>query len=155
MLSLQTRRVLLFASLGLSLGLGAAALVVVPRAGWSTNDVTTGRAPGYPDLQNRVYDMPPVQTLQFARAAIALLPRWRLVSASAPTGSTLRAQVRTVVGGFVDDVFVEVTPAGPNNDASRVVIRSRSRVGRADLGENARHIRALQAAMDNKLPLLR
>ena len=56
-----------------------------------------------------------------------------------------------VPGGlFTDDLTVTVSPEGNN---SRVVIRSHSRVGRADLGMNARHIRKLQAAMDDKLPV--
>ena len=40
--------------------------------------------------------------------------------------------------GFRDDVIVRITPAG---NGSRVDVRSVSRVGRSDLGANARRIR--------------
>ena len=40
--------------------------------------------------------------------------------------------------GFKDDVVIRITPAG---SGSRVDVRSVSRVGRSDLGANARRIR--------------
>ena len=137
-------------ALGLA-ALGAAGALLVPRAWLTTNDVTTGRHPGYPDLQDRRYDAPPAATLAAAADAARRLPRWRVVAVD-QQDRTVRVEVRTGVGGFTDDLTVHVTPDGPDGGRSRVTVRSRSRVGRGDLGENARHIRALQAAMDRKLP---
>lgn len=128
-------------------------LFVVPRPWLTSSDVTTGAHPGYPDLQPRRYDFPPDQTLLFVGSAAARLPRWRVVRTDVPTG-TVQIEVKTPLGLFTDDMTVHVTLTGPDGNSSLVTIRSRSRVGRADLGENARHIRALQAAMDDKLPRL-
>ena len=111
----------------------------MPHPWLTTNDVTTDRA----------YAVPATRVFAEAEAACRALPRWT-VTKTDPVGNTLSAEVRTAFGGFTDDVTVSVVPDGP--DAARVTVRSRSRVGRGDLGENARHIRALQKAMDERLP---
>jgi uncharacterized protein (DUF1499 family) len=46
--------------------------------------------------------------------------------------------------GFKDDVAIRISPAGAG---SRVDMRSRSRVGRSDLGANARRIREFLARL--------
>ncbi|HVK04101.1 MAG TPA: DUF1499 domain-containing protein [Armatimonadaceae bacterium] len=125
------------------------AVLNVPVAGWTTYDVTTGEHPGYPDLVTRRYDASVENATQFAAAAATRLPRWKVVE-TRPAAGTMRAEVRRALPVFTDDVTVTITRDG---DAAAVRIRSRSRVGLGDLGENARHIRALQRAMDDKLPL--
>jgi len=65
---------------------------------------------------------------------------WRVVS-SAPAEGRLEASDTTRWFGFTDDIVVRVT-AAPNG--SRIDVRSASRVGRSDLGVNARRIRAFQ-----------
>ena len=124
----------------------AAAVLFVPLPGWTSADVETGRHPGYPELQPRIYDMRPENTVQFAQAAIGRLSGWHMVKAD-PAARTVEA----TAPGFPapSDVHISVNISGAN---SLVMIRSRSRFGFADLGANARHIRALQAAMDEKLP---
>ncbi len=129
------------------------ALLYVPPAGWGSNDVETGAHPGYPDLRPRTYDSSPRNTLQFAAAAANGIRNWKVTKRDEETGK-LYAEVRTALPLFTDDVTVTVAPTETDGDASLVTIRSRSRVGQGDLGENARHIRALQAAMDDKLPRL-
>jgi uncharacterized protein (DUF1499 family) len=126
--------------------------MAVPRAWLTGNDVTTGRHPGYPDLRDRVYAVPPRHALMVAAAAVRTLPRWTVTEVDFAAG-TLRAEVRTRIGGFIDDVIIQVSSLpGKEAHTARVNVRSRSRMGRADLGENARHIRALQRAMDARLP---
>lgn len=44
----------------------------------------------------------------------------------------------TLLFGFKDDIVIRITPAG---SGSRVDVRSASRVGRSDLGVNAKRIR--------------
>jgi uncharacterized protein (DUF1499 family) len=129
------------------------AILYVPPAGWGSNDVTTGAHPGYPDLRPISYDSSPRNTLQFAAAAASSLRNWKVVKRDESEGS-LHAEVRTALPLFIDDVTATVTPTGKDGNSSLVTIRSRSRVGTGDLGENARHIKALQAAMDAKLPRL-
>ncbi len=124
-----------------AVGAGLAAFFLVPRAWLTRNDVTTGR----------VYAAPATRVFAEAEAACRALPRWTVTETNAATG-TLTAEVRTAFGGFTDDLTVTIVPVSPNEDRARVTIRSRSRIGRGDLGENARHIRALQKAMDARLP---
>jgi uncharacterized protein (DUF1499 family) len=136
---------------GVALLLAALSFCAVERRWFTTNDVTTGHTPEYPELQPRIYAADLNATRQAAEAACASLRRWRIVST--PDAPELHAEVRTALFGFVDDVTVrfEPLPSFAAPAPTRVLIRSRSRVGKGDLGENARHIRALQAAMDARL----
>ena len=110
----------------------------MPHLWLTTNDVTT----------DRVHAAPAAHVFAQAETACRSLPRWTVTKTDAAAG-TLTVEVRTAFGGFTDDVTVLVTPDGP--DAARVTVRSRSRVGRGDFGENARHIRALLRALDVRL----
>lgn len=139
------RFVLLPALLGATI---TGAVLLVPLSGWTTNDVTTGIHMGYPDLQPRIYDASVSNTTQFASAAATRQKGWKVLRTEPEKGNV---EVEVPSGPFTDDLTVTITPEG---EGSRVVIRSRSRVGIGDLGANARHIRTLQTAMDDKLPRL-
>jgi uncharacterized protein (DUF1499 family) len=67
---------------------------------------------------------------------------WEVVEVDPATGR-LEARDVSRLYRFVDDVVVRVRPEG---SGSRVDVRSRSRVGRGDLGANAARIRAFAAA---------
>jgi uncharacterized protein (DUF1499 family) len=102
---------------------------------------------GYPDLAPLALALPPEQA--FARvAAAARAMGWRIVSA-VPADGRLEASDTTRWFGFTDDIVVRVRPA-PNG--SRIDVRSASRVGRSDLGVNARRIRAFLAALSAPTP---
>ena len=58
----------------------------------------------------------------------------------------LVAEVEAPFGGFLSEVTITLSPLGPRH--IRTVIRSSSKLGRGDLGENARNIRQAQDAMD-------
>ena len=99
--------------------------------------VATQQKRGYPDLAPLPLALPPEQA--FARVeATARAMGWRIV-AMAPAEGRLEASDTTRWFGFTDDIVVRVRPA-PNG--SRIDVRSASRVGRSDLGVNARRIRA-------------
>jgi uncharacterized protein (DUF1499 family) len=90
---------------------------------------------GYPDLGPARFTPPPDHV--FARAVeVARALGWRIVAA-APAEGRLEATDRTRWFGFRDDVVVRVAADGTG---SRVDVRSVSRVGRSDLGTNARRI---------------
>ena len=92
---------------------------------------------GYPDLGPARFTAPPERV--FARAVdVARGLGWEIVAA-VPAEGRLEATDRTRWFGFRDDVVVRVRPDGTG---SRVDVRSVSRVGRSDLGTNARRIRA-------------
>lgn len=97
---------------------------------------------GYPGLGPIILAEPPgaafARALQAARAA-----GWEIVSADVGAGR-IEATDTTFWFGFKDDVAIRLTPEG---FATRVDVRSVSRVGRSDVGTNARRIRAYLASL--------
>lgn len=107
------------------------------------NDVATGRTPAYPDIQPLDLPMTVADAFDLCRTVAHAMPGWRAVRSDA---SALRIDAEAVsrLFRFVDDVSIEVSPHG---DGSRIDMRSRSRVGRSDLGANAKRIRAFFARL--------
>jgi uncharacterized protein (DUF1499 family) len=68
---------------------------------------------------------------------------WRIVDADRENGR-IEAVDTTFWFGFHDDIVIRVAPEGKG---SRVDMRSHSRVGRSDLGTNARRIRVFMTTM--------
>jgi uncharacterized protein (DUF1499 family) len=101
---------------------------------------------GYPDIGPVTVAAPPDRVLAAAEAAGRGLG-WEIV-AVAPAEGRLEATATTPWFGFKDDVVVRVTAAG---GGSRVDVRSKSRVGRSDLGVNARRVRDFLAALAARL----
>ncbi len=96
----------------------------------------------YPDIQPAVLDNAPAQA--FDRALeVARKMGWDIVAAELATGR-IEATATTFWFGFKDDVVIRITPAA---SGSRLDIRSASRVGRSDIGTNAKRIRAYLAAL--------
>ena len=118
------------------------------RALFLVNDVTTGESAAYPSLLSRVYYADAAAALAAAQGAVRSLERWRVVLTDTDNDA-LEAEAETPVGGLLDDVTVYAVALG--HGQTRAIIRSRSRAGRGDLGQNAHHIRELQAAMDVRL----
>ena len=104
-----------------------------------THDVATGESPAYPDV--RPLDLPLGTRAAFAAALAAArsMPGWTIVEAD-ERKATLRAEARTPLFGFVDEVRVAVKPI--DDGRSRIHARSASRIGICDFGTNARRIRA-------------
>lgn len=125
--------------------LGAGAVYLAwPRV----SDVETGRSPEYPELQVKEYRASPAAVAKAAERAIASLPRWRLVgSGRGPAGTALQAEAGTVLQ-LRYDVTVRITSRG---GLTQVSVRSESRVGSLDLGQNARNIRSFLEALDREL----
>jgi uncharacterized protein (DUF1499 family) len=124
--------------------LGTAAMLKI----WpAINIVETGRTPEYPDLLPRQYRASRDWVFDAALHAVSRMPRWTLVS-SRPGQGEIRAEATTRLFRFVDDVVVRLTE---QNGVTVVNVRSASRVGRGDLGQNARNIRAFFDALDSQL----
>jgi uncharacterized protein (DUF1499 family) len=111
------------------------------------NDVRTGATPEYPDLQPRVYTLPRGRVFDAAAATARAMPGWS-VTAVDPDAGEIRAVAHVRWTPFCDDVTVHVS-----EERGHVIVnvRSRSRVGRGDLGVNARRIRAYLRALDARL----
>jgi uncharacterized protein (DUF1499 family) len=91
---------------------------------------------GYPDIQPVTLPLPPDRV--FNRALdVAQRMGWEVVGSDQQAGR-VEATATTRWFGFKDDVVVRVTAWG---SGSRVDVRSVSRVGRSDVGTNARRIR--------------
>lgn len=93
---------------------------------------------GYPNLRGLELAVPQVQA--FARARDALQAMGLEIVAADERQGTIEAVATTQWFGFKDDVAVRVSPAGAG---SRIDVRSKSRVGRSDLGTNAKRIQDL------------
>ena len=139
---MQTRTLVVLAA--------AAAVIGVGLTRWPLiNDVETGRTPQYSDLQVQRFSAPEERVTRAARAAVAALPGWELVgSGRGPGGAEIQAVARTRVLRFKDDVTVRIRR---REGASEVAVRSKSRVGKGDFGQNARNIRAFQAEMERQM----
>jgi uncharacterized protein (DUF1499 family) len=97
---------------------------------------------GYPDLAPVTLPMPLAQAFDRALAA-AQDAGWRIVTADRASGR-IEATDTTRWFGFEDDIVVRLTPWG---SGTRVDVRSVSRVGRGDVGTNARRIRSYLAEL--------
>ncbi|HVJ12496.1 MAG TPA: DUF1499 domain-containing protein, partial [Burkholderiales bacterium] len=93
---------------------------------------------GYPNLRGLELAVPPVQA--FARARDALQAMGLEILVADERQGTIEAVATTQWFGFKDDVAVRVSPAGAG---SRMDVRSKSRIGRSDLGTNAKRIQEL------------
>ncbi len=71
---------------------------------------------------------------------------WEIVAA-APLQYRVEATARTLMFGFKDDVVIRITPA---ENGSRIDVRSVSRVGRSDLGANAKRIRKFLKSLEEQ-----
>lgn len=133
----------------------AAVLVLVGGAVYAVaawphlNDVETGRTPEYSDLQVKTYIAGADRVAKAAEEVISRLPRWTLVgSGKGPGGRSIQAVHETRVFHFKDDVTIHVEREG---DRTRVSVRSRSRIGKWDFGQNARNIRELLRELDREV----
>ena len=117
--------------------------------GWPRiNDVTTGQTPQYPDLQDRSYAAGEDRVARAIQEVIVGLPRWtQQGSGKGPGGASIQA-LRKTRTGFVDEVTIRIRREGGR---TLVKVRSRSRTGQIDFGQNARNIRELFAALDAKV----
>ena len=91
----------------------------------------------FPDIQPLWLKEPLERVFADAQAAAKRMG-WEIVSTT-PERGRLEAVATTPLLRFKDDVVVRVTS---RDDGVRVDVRSKSRVGRSDLGANARRIRA-------------
>ncbi|PYE36668.1 DUF1499 domain-containing protein [Psychrobacter fozii] len=100
----------------------------------------------YPELRTLTYSQSKPELVEASKQAIENLG-WELVNTDADKG-IVEATETTAWFGFKDDVIIRVT----DNDSERLVdIRSKSRIGKSDLGKNAARIHALIEELDSVL----
>lgn len=101
-----------------------------------------------PALRGRDYAVPFSTVWDAVLATVRALKRWTVVNAEARRGE-VQAEARTALWKFVDDVWIRVSL--DELGLTRVDVISQSRVGRADLGTNARRIARFLHALDRRL----
>ena len=116
------------------------------------NDVETGKTPEYADLLPQYYSTDPQRVFEEARGGVTAMKRWTLVSDDR-AALTIKAEHASRTLGFVDDVEIRVEPV--TEFATRVSVRSKSRVGKGDFGQYARNIREFFAELDRRLGALK
>lgn len=105
-------------------------------AAYEGEQVAAAQREAYPDLQPLRVSLPIPLAFDEARAAAEAMG-WQVVHASREEGR-IEATDRTFWFGFEDDVVIRLTS---DSGLTRVDVRSKSRVGRGDMGTNARRVR--------------
>src|SRR5438445_7422750 len=98
-------------------------------------EVAAQQQKAYPDLRPLILNAPPKEAFPKALEAARAMG-WQIVDSNQDQGR-IEATATTPWFGFKDDVVVRVMPA---DHGSRIDVRSVSRVGKSDLGTNARRI---------------
>ena len=111
------------------------------------NDVKTGETPEYPELQPQRFNVAIVRVFD-ASLATAREMGWEIVNESREAGE-IEAVDTTKILRFKDDVTITIKPGTGEN--CTVYVHSRSRVGKCDLGANARRIVRFQTELAKRL----
>ena len=106
----------------------------------------------YPDLRTFVVDRGVEEAFELVEEVARKL-KWKVAAAEPPVGKSakgglLEATDQTMVVGFTDDIIVRVEG---NATRSRIDVRSASRYGQADLGQNATRVRRFLAEMQSRV----
>lgn len=98
----------------------------------------------FPELRTRNFGVGADDLIEYVRRACVDLG-WEDIGVD-PQQKMVRAQIRTPLLGFVDDLEARAEAAEPTS--ARLHVRSSSRVGRGDLGANTRHVLDLYQAVE-------
>jgi uncharacterized protein (DUF1499 family) len=129
--------------------LGAIGAAIWLATAWPRlDDVETGRTPEYPELQPHDYGAGIDSVVKSAKAVLARLPRWQVIGeGKGPAGAEIQAVHATPLLGFKDDVTIRFRRV---KGRTVVTVRSRSRLGKWDFGQNARNISEFLEALDKE-----
>ena len=105
----------------------------------------------YPDIEPLTVSVPTKAAYDSTMAVIARR-KWRVVVDRPPLpprrDGIIEAVARTAIMGFREDVSIRVRP---DEDGSRIDVRSASRFGRHDFGSNASRIRSFLEDIDDRV----
>jgi uncharacterized protein (DUF1499 family) len=108
-------------------------------------EVAAQQREAYPDIQPLTLAMPPDAAYDRA-LRVAEEMGWEIVSTDRPAGR-IEATATTSWFGFRDDIVIRVRRS---ELGARVDIRSVSRVGRGDVGTNARRVRGFLSRLEER-----
>ena len=109
---------------------------------YAGEEVAKQQHEAYADIRTLEFSEPAAATFEQALNAAEQMG-WEIVAARSDEGR-IEATATTFWFGFKDDIVIRIAPA---SSGSRLDIRSKSRVGRSDVGANAARIRAFVKAM--------
>jgi uncharacterized protein (DUF1499 family) len=113
------------------------------------NDVETGKTAAYPELKPRTYDAAPDRIYALVREISESTGGWKLTGHGfGPSSYSVQGTRAPHPWPFVYDVHVKISRQGTPTVVS---VRSTSRWGRWDFGQNARNIRELYRLLDARL----
>ena len=118
----------------------------VSRPEYDGPNAATEQRRAYPDIQPLTLAAPLAQVFDAAMAAARTMG-WELVAADRDA-ARIEAIATTSLMRFKDDVVIRLRQEAAG---IRVDVRSKSRLGRGDLGTNARRIRRFLAALTRSL----
>lgn len=101
----------------------------------------------YPEIVGHRYPLPVERLSELVRTMMEERGWVPIEQIDATDGITMRGLAHTLVLGFPSDVVIRITDEG---ETSYVDMRSRSRFGRADLGDNAARIAEFLADLDTR-----
>lgn len=109
---------------------------------YAGEEVAQQQRQGYPDIQTLALEDPPAEALRKARKTAEDMA-WEIVAVESKEGR-IEATATTFWFGFKDDVVIRIVADG---SGSRLDMRSKSRVGRSDVGANAARIRRFMSTL--------
>ena len=103
----------------------------------------------YPELQPLIVERPVADVFEAAQAVVEG-QAWDLAGAEQLDDGSARVEATdtTLWFGFKDDVVIRIQP---HENGSRVDVRSKSRMGRSDVGANARRIELFMEKLQEEL----
>lgn len=105
--------------------------------------ITGQQVEAYPDIKTISIDSSSADVYKASLAVVNEMG-WELVDSNNADGR-IEATDTTFWFGFKDDVIIRIVPS--NENQTKVDIRSKSRVGRSDLGANAKRIQDFRDAL--------
>jgi uncharacterized protein (DUF1499 family) len=114
--------------------------------------VAAQQVKAYPDLRTLVLERSAEDAFEMVEEAVRRL-RWRVVAAEPPAArpprpGTLEATDQTLIVGFTDDIVVRVEGSATR---ARIDVRSASRYGTFDFGQNAARVRRFLAEVQARV----
>jgi len=113
-------------------------------AAYSGQEVSDQQHKAYPDIAPLVLDLTPDQAFESSLKAAKTLG-WTIISKNEGKG-LIEATDTTFWFGFTDDIVIRISP---QDKGSRIDLRSLSRVGKSDVGANAKRVRRFLKTMKN------
>jgi uncharacterized protein (DUF1499 family) len=112
-------------------------------------EVREAQREAYAQVAPLTLDVPPDEAFELVQKA-ALNRGWQIIEATRPGGRVglgrVEAVDRTLLLRLPDDITVRIRPRA---DGTRIDVRSASRIGTHDLGQNAARIRAFLDELSN------